>query len=152
MILSWEHYNPIFLMRFLHPPARIVFFLLVSLLIYTIYFVTIALFRLRSIKRVSGNTESVRRSLRRLDQSANHLNHLIRAFFFLFGLIFCVQLPDVFTLPYSTSPTRDLMQVAEKITSYSEFASDAFAIFFVVQCLQWFISSRIKSAVRLLLC
>jgi hypothetical protein len=152
MILSWDHYNPLFLMRFLHPPARIAFLLLISLLFFTVYSVLKSLARLRSLERIPGYADSACHALRRLEQSANSLSQLILVCFFLFGLIFCFQLPAVFILFYSSGTSRDWIHVAENIATYSEFAAEAFMVFLAIQCLQWFISSKIGSAIRRLSC
>jgi hypothetical protein len=142
-----EYYDPRLILRFLHPPARVIFFLLCLLLLYATYFMGAATVRMRSLRRQRMDRDSLRQSLYQLDSGAANLRQAISAVFFFFGLTFFLQIPDAFTLLYS-SGRQDWIPISQNMAVYFEFAAEIFLIFFVVQCFQWFISSRIQSALR----
>jgi hypothetical protein len=146
--IPWEYYDPRLILRFLHPPARIAFLLLILLLLYAFCFAVVASVRIRSLRRRPIDRDSVRPSLEQLNRRATNLRQMIRVMFFLFGSVFFQQLPAAFTLLNTTDSTRDWIRICENMATYFEFAAEAFLIFFAIQCLPWFISSRIGSALR----
>lgn len=147
MTIPWEYYDPRLILRFLHPPARIVFLLLILLLLYAFYFAVVASVRIRSLKRRPSDRDSVP-ILEQLKRRATNLRQMIRVMFFLFGSVFFLQLPAAFTLSNTTDSTRAWIRICENMAAYFEFAAEAFLIFLAIQCLQWSISVRIGSALR----
>jgi len=129
----------------LSPFARIFLILLVLLGIYEFYFASFVLLRLRSL-RTESVEDALRKALTTLDHRSSNLGQFVLTMFFLFGFVFFVQMQNAFWTPESNRPVS--LMVLENFRTVFHFATLMFFSFLVLQCVQWFVSARIRAALR----
>jgi hypothetical protein len=131
----------------LSPLFRLFLLLLLLVCIYTTYFASFALLRLRSLRAVRTDN-SVQNDLAQLNYRSANLRQIITAMSYLFGLSFFLQIQNAYWTPENNRPVgpmvlgnfRDDFRVAAAIS----------LAFLVLHSVQWFVSSRIRKAIVLL--
>ena len=128
------------------------FFLVLALVsFYTLFSAAVTMVRLRSLsdKRHVEDESSLHRSLATLDARSSNLRQLVGATFFLFGFVFFLKLPLIFVTPESRSISVGVL-VFDNLQRFFAFAYNAFFVFLVLHCIQWFVSDRVHAtAIRL---
>ena len=131
----------------LSPFARFFLLLLVLVGMYTVYFASVALLRLRAL-RLPENHGSFRKSLDLLEHRSANLRQLIVAMVYLFGLTFFLQIQNAFWTPENNRPVG--LMVLENFADSFRFGAFIFLVFLALHSIQWFVSSRIRAAAHLL--
>jgi hypothetical protein len=114
--------------------------------IYTLYSASTIMVRLRSLtgQPTTGDTPLFQHSLAALQCRSANLRQLLSAIFYLFGLVFLLASPwTTMFLGDDRVPVIDL--ILRNFFDYLAFAADVFSVFLVLQCVQWFVSSRINA-------
>lgn len=119
--------------------------LLVLVTVYALYFTSFALLRLRALRAVQDG-QSLRRSLARLEHRSANLRNMIVAMAYFFGLTFFLEIQNAYWTPESKTRGVGLM-VLENFMFYFHLAAIIFFVFLILHLVQWFVSSRIRSAV-----
>jgi hypothetical protein len=124
-----------------------IFFLILTLVsIYTLYSASLVMVRLRKLATASDRAKDVlsrRRSLAALEARTANTRHLVGATFYLFGLVYFL------TLPWATVAVGDHAEggvlVLQNFVRYFGYAANVFLIFFILHCVLWLVSRRVKS-------
>jgi len=119
--------------------------------IYSLLSAIVILVRLRSLTNRSKieDLSSIQRSLIALHNRSANLRQLIGAAFYLFGFIFFLTLPFAF-ITLDTSKAPGWTSIFGNLGFTFAFAANVFFVFFVLHCVQWFVSARVRaSALRL---
>jgi hypothetical protein len=121
------------------------FFSLLLLLVcaYTTYFASVALMRLRSL-RTMRTDNSLQNTLGLLNHRSANLRGIITATSYLFGLTFFLQIQNAFWTPENSRPVG--LMVLENFRDDFRFAAAVFVVFLVLHSVQWFVSTRIRTA------
>jgi hypothetical protein len=117
--------------------------------IYSIFSAAITMARLRAMTSLPQNEDipSFQRGLAALHKRCTNVQWLIRATFYLFGFV----LPIGFQWAYRTSRTPVGSIVLENFVIYFAFSANVFCVFFLIHCVQWFVSGRVDAyAARLI--
>ena len=129
---------------------RLFFLVLALVSFYTLFSAAVTMVRLRSLsdKRHVEDESSLHRSLAALDARSTNLRQLVGATFFLFGIVFFLKLPFILVTPESNTPVYVL--VFDNLQRFFAVAYNAFLVFMVLHCIQWFVSGRVHAtAMRL---
>jgi hypothetical protein len=129
----------------LSPVARIFVALLILLAVYELYFASLVSLRLHSLQK-EPPAESLTRVLMNLHHRSINVGQMITVMFYFFGFIFFVQIQNAYWTPESNRPVGAM--VLENFRSEFRFAVLMFFVFFILQCVQWIISARIRAALR----
>ena len=128
----------------LAPVSRLFVLLLVAFSVRTVYVVSFTLVRLASVRAITDKGLFLT-SMARLNRRAAGLRQATTAMFYLFGLIYFLQLQDAFFTPESNARPVGSFEL-ENFGLDFHFAAMIFVVFFVLHTLQWFAHSRISSA------
>jgi len=119
-------------------PALVGFYILVS--------VIFILIRLRSLTTPLQfeNPATLSHAVARLVIKSNNLRNLLQASFYLFGFTLFASFPwAFFTIENSKRPIS--MIVLNNLDAQFSVAANAFLIFLVLHCVQWFVSGRVRA-------
>jgi hypothetical protein len=109
-----------------------VFFLALNVVgIYSLCFAVAAIVRLRRMKRNKDDVACVHRTLEALRRRSTRLQQLMTAAFYLFGLLLFVGLQDAY-------------HILENFRAHFIFAAIIFFLFFMIHCVQWFVSAQLE--------
>jgi hypothetical protein len=148
MLIKLFGYYPAWssLMYPLSPFARLFVLLLVLVCAYTVYFASVVLVRLRSIRKrhTLQNDASVRQSLALLNHRSVNLQQIVLGIFYLFGITFFTLIQSAYWTPENHRPVG--IMVLENFSVYFRFAAVIFLVFLVLHSVQWFVSGRIRTA------
>ena len=115
--------------------------------LYTLYRVSVIVIRSRSL-RTARDERHRSVSLGNLKRRAASLDRATTAMFYLFGLVFFLQLPFAFnTLGDGPRPLGGL--IMENLNYQFRFGAFVFFVFLVLHLVQWFGASRIDRAERI---
>jgi len=130
-----------------HLPVLGRLFLLLLFMVgtYSLYSNCVILVGLRSLsrRRSVGENNSFRHSLILLKHRAAHLRELILATLCLFGLTFFLQITAAFVTPIAGP--YGWVNISQNLAVQFSFAADIFLVLFVLQVVQWFTSTRVRS-------
>lgn len=128
---------------------RVFFLVLCLVTAYTLVSAAAVIVRLRSLKkrRQAEDVSSLQRPLAALEARCANMRELVGATFYFFGFLFFLALPMA-TLIIDNSKTPGGELVLRNFVIYFAFAANAFFIFLVLHCLQWFVSVRIQAFAR----
>jgi hypothetical protein len=111
--------------------------------VYTVYFASVVLVRLRSLRMVQ-NEHFVREALALFKDRSANLRQVILAMAYLFGFTFFWQLQSAFYTPDNNRPVGPM--VFYNMSINFSFAAAVFLAFLVLHAVQWFVSGRIRAA------
>lgn len=119
-------------------PYRLFWLILTLVGIYVLSSVIATVVRLRS-------ATDTRSSLPALYARTAKLGHLISGTFYLFGLVFFLDLP---TATWTLGDSRELptLQILGQFLTQFAFAANVFFVFLVLHCCHWFVSARVARA------
>jgi len=129
------------------PFSQKLLFLVVCLVsIYSIFSAAVVMGRLRTITRQPQNEDipSFQRAVAALHKRCTNVQQLIRATFYLFGFVLFIGFQwAYFTVDKSSTPVGWL--ILENFVLYFAFAANVFFVFFLIHCIQWFVSGRVDA-------
>jgi hypothetical protein len=115
--------------------------------LYSLFSATIVMLRLRSLAHPVTNDTSLRQAVAALHERCTNVQQLIRATFYLFGLVLFLGLQwACVTLGHSSTPAAWL--VLKNFEVDFAFAANVFLVLLVLHFVQWFASSRLHSHTR----
>jgi hypothetical protein len=125
--------------------VQLLFCLILTLVvIYTLFSATLIVLRLRSLRTIQ-NDNSLRKAFALLNHRSANLRQIIVAVFYLFGLTFFLQIQNAF---WTAENGRSIaLMVLENFRADFRFATVIFLVFLLIHSVQWFVSSRIRTAV-----
>jgi hypothetical protein len=122
----------------------LIFLILLGLVgVYTVYFASAVLVRLRSL-RTLWDDKSSRETLAVLKNRSKNLGQVIVAMGYFWGFTFCFQIEGAFYTPDSNRPVGPMVFSNMRIDF--TFAAGVFLVFLVLHSVQWFASGRIRAA------
>jgi hypothetical protein len=122
----------------------LIFLILLGLVgVYTVYFASAVLVRLRSL-RTLWDDKSSRETLAVLKNRSANLGQVIVAMGYFWGFTFCFQIEGAFYRPDSNRPVGPMVFSNMRIDF--TFAAAVFLVFLVLHSVQWFASGRIRAA------
>ena len=122
-----------------------IFLILLGLVgVYTVYFASTALVRLRSL-RTLPNDDSFGDALALLKHRSANLGQVILAMAYLWGFTFFFQIQGAFYTPDNNRPVGPMVFSNMRIDF--SFAAAVFLVFLLLHSVQWFVSARIRAEV-----
>lgn len=123
-----------------------IFLILLGLVgVYTVYFASVVLVRLRSLRTLQ-NGDSIRGTLALLKHRSANLGQVILAVAYFWGFTFFFQIQGAFYTPDNNRPVGPMVFSNMRIDF--SFAAAVFLFFLVLHSVQWFVSGRIGTAAR----
>jgi hypothetical protein len=114
--------------------------------IYSTFSAAVTMARLRAMTSLPQNEDipSFQRAVAALHKRCTNLQSLIRATFYLFGIVLFIGLQFAYrTASASSTPVGWI--VLENFVFYFAFSANVFSIFFLIHCVQWFVSGRVAA-------
>jgi hypothetical protein len=128
------------------PLLQKLLFLAVCLVsIYSVFSATSVMRRLRTITSQPQNEDisSFQRAVAALHKRCTNVQQLIRAMFYLFGVVLFVGFQWAYnSVGKSTDPGWFII---DNFVIYFAFSANVFLVFFLIHCIQWFVSGRVVS-------
>jgi hypothetical protein len=146
MYISSEPLDPRIFWPILPLLSKLYILFLCIVTIYTLYFLTRILLRLYALKKLCYSSEphSELRALAALRRIDTNIHQLILFTFFLFGVIFFLQIPAAFIL--GDSEAFPLSGILQDLFIYFAFAVEVFFVFLFLHSAHWFVSARLRAA------
>ncbi|MFY9675451.1 MAG: hypothetical protein WAK13_13415 [Terriglobales bacterium] len=113
--------------------------------IYSILSAAVVVGRLRTISSQPQNEDipSFQRAVAALHKRCTNVQQLIGATFYLFGVVLFVGFQGAYnSVGKSTDPGWFII---DNFVIYFAFAANLFLIFFLIHCIQWFVSGRVHA-------
>jgi hypothetical protein len=121
-------------------PQKLLFQALCVLGLYSIFSAVVIMRRLSAMGRLPQREDAVAA----LRKRCINQQQFTRAMFYLFGLVLFVGFQwAYFTVDKSSTPIGWL--ILENLVVYFAFAANVFFCFFLIHCIQWFVSGRVES-------
>jgi hypothetical protein len=114
--------------------------------VYSLFSAIVVMGRLRSmtLRAQKEDVSSIRRSVAALHKRCIDLQQLIRATFYLFGLVLFLGLQWAYlVIALSKIPTTSI--IVENFVVYFAFATNVFLVFLILHLIQWFVSGRVHA-------
>jgi hypothetical protein len=112
--------------------------------VYSLFSAIVVMGRLRSlsVRPQKEDNSSVQQSIAALHNQCTNVQQLIRATFYLFGLVLFLGLQwAYFVLGFSSIPI--VSTIVENFVLYFAFAANVFLVFLILHLVQWFVSARL---------
>ncbi len=113
--------------------------------IYSVFSAAFVMGRLRTITSQPQNEDiaSFQRAVAALHKRCTNVQQLIRAMFYLFGVVLFVGFQWAYnSVGKSTDPGWFII---DNFVIYFAFSANVFLVFFLIHCIQWFVSGRVDS-------
>jgi hypothetical protein len=127
--------------------SKLYILFLCIVIIYTLYSLSRILFQLYALKKLFASNEphSVPKTLAGLRGTATNIHQLILFTFFLYALIFFLQIPAAFMIfgDYKAPPLGGIIQ---DLSIYFAIAAEVFFVLLLLHSAHWFVSARLSSA------
>jgi hypothetical protein len=127
--------------------SKLYILFLCIVIIYTLCSLSRILFRFYALKKLSASNEthSVPKALAGLRRTATNIHQLILFTFFLYALIFFLQIPAAFMIfgDYKAPPLGGIIQ---DLSIYFAIAAEVFFVLLLLHSAHWFVSARLSSA------
>jgi len=147
MYISSEPLDPRIFWPILPLLSNLYILSLCIVIIYTLYSLSRILFQLYALKKLCASNEphSVLKTLAGLRGTATNIHQLILFTFFLFGLIFFLQIPAAFMIfgDYKAPPLGGIIQ---DLSIYFAIAAEVFFVLLLLYSAHWFVSARLRAA------
>ena len=141
-----EPVDPRILWPLLPGLSKVFLLLLCLVIVYTVYALSQILLRLFSLKKLQSSNDSVStlKALAPLRRSATNIQQLILFTFFLFALIFFLQIPGAFLIlgDHRGFPMGSILQ---GLVNFFGLAVDVLFVLVLLHSAQWLVSARISS-------
>jgi hypothetical protein len=131
---------------YLPASQKLLFLALCVLGVYSIFSAAVIMGRLRNMTSLPQNEHvpSLQRAVAELHKRCTNVRQLIRATFYLFGFVLFLGLQwAYFTVDKSSTPGGWI--ILENFVVYFAFAANVFCVFFLIHCVQWFVSGRVDA-------
>jgi hypothetical protein len=129
------------------PVSQKLLFLVVCLVsIYSIFSAAVVMGRLRTITSQPLNEDipSFQRAVAALHKRCTNVQQLMSATFYLFGFVLFIGFQwAYFTAETSRTPLE--WHILENFVPCFAFAANVFLVFFLIHCVQWFVSGRVDA-------
>ena len=125
---------------------KLLFHVVCLVSIYSIFSAVVVMRRLSTItsQPQSEDILSFQQAVVALHNRCTKVQQLIRATFYLFGFVLFIGFQSAyFTLDESRAPVGSL--ILENFVLYFAFAANVFFVFFLIHCIQWFVSARVDA-------
>jgi hypothetical protein len=147
MYMTTEVLDPRFFWPMLPLLSKLYILFLCVVSIYVLFSELRILLRLRAVRKLgsSNDPHSALNALAALRRADTNIHELIVFTFFLFGLIFVLQIPAAF-MTLDNSRTPGWVLIFKNLATYYAFAADVFFALLLLHSAQWFVSARLNSA------
>ena len=129
------------------PILQKLLFLVVCLVcIYSISSAAFAIGRLRTMTSKLENEDipSFQRAVAALHKRCTNVQQLVKATFYLFGFVLFIGFQRAY-FTAETSRTQLGWLILERFVLYFALAANVFLVFFLIHCIQWFVSARVDA-------
>jgi hypothetical protein len=113
---------------------------------YSLFSAIVVIGRLRATMSLPQKEDisSIQRSMAALHKRCTNVDQLIRATFYLFGLVLFLGFQNAyFVIGLSKIPTVSI--IVENFLLYFAFAANVFLVFLILHLVQWFVSSHVQA-------
>jgi hypothetical protein len=127
---------------------KLFFFVLFIVGVFSLFSATKILASIRSLMSSgqSRNAAALQNEVAVLYARSSNVRYLIKATFYLFGIVFFWGMRFTLWTPENKTPVSLL--VLENFFLYFAFAANAFFIFLVLHSVQWFVAARLHAFAR----
>ena len=126
---------------------RLFLLMLSGVSLYSLFSATVVVLRLRSLAHPGTNDTSLQQTVAALHKRCTNVQQLIRATFYLFGLVLFLGLQWAYVI-LGDSRTPAAWLVLKNFEVDFAFAANVFFVLLVLHFVQWFASSRLYSHTR----
>lgn len=134
--------------RYLPLLEKLFCLVLCAVCVYSLFSAIAILGRLRAMMILPQKEDisPIQRSMAALHKRCTNVHQLIRATFYLFGLVLFLGLQGAyFVIGLSKFPVESI--IVEKFVLYFAFAANVFLVFLIMHLVQWFVSSHVQAIV-----